>query len=755
MAPSLVCLGTAALVYASGVVAQQKSYQLKESYTPSNFFDKFSFFSDRDPNRGFVQYRNRADAERLHLIETGQSEVKISVDAKGHDQDGRSSVRLESKNTYNSGLFIADFSHFPRAACGAWPAFWMVGPDWPEDGEVDIYEGWNLNEKNKIVLHTDRPLVAGICTIDQGMFTSEVQTSNCWNEAPGQPGNAGCAVDESNGLFGNPNGGVFAMEWQEDRIRVWSWAQGNVPLDVAKGTPEPDSWGTPSFAAFSNTCNIKKGFRDMRMILNINFCGDAAGNKALWGGCAAKTGHDECYTYVQWTPEAYEETFWKVRGINVYELETVQPSSTSTTVSSTSTSTSTTSTSTSTSAVATTTSSSTSASTTTTSTSTLTSATSTFTSASTSATATPPEETTTSATITLPEETTASTMVTLPAEETTTSPTVTLPDDITTATTAAETSTSTASETDTESECSDDDFTTTTAFTSNLPETTGSATTTTEAETETESECYEDETTTLATATSSVSDVASSATEPTATASVPETTSAQEYTTSTIYTTTTLTVSSCAPSVTDCPGRVVTSVIAIGTTVCPVTSTPTAAPTSSINTDEGQWTTSTIYSTSLYTVTSCPPSVTTNCPGHITMTVVPIGTTVCPVTGGEPATTIKTFITLPATTSAEAHKPTASSSPDGGDDDDVDVPEATSSPVPLPSSSAKPPYDGGNHNGTKPELTKGTAVVPPFQVVTTSPSSSGKPPVVVSGGAKVVGSGVMAILGAAVAAFMF
>lgn len=208
MAPSLVRLGAAALACASGVVAQQKSYQLKESYTPSNFFDKFSFFSDSDPNRGFVKYRNRADAEKLHLIETGQSEVKISVDAKGHDQDGRSSVRLESKNTYNSGLFIADFSHFPRAACGAWPAFWMVGPDWPKDGEVDIYEGWNLNEKNKIVLHTDRPLVAGVCTIDQGVFTSEVQTSNCWNEAPGQPGNAGCAVDEPNGLFGNPNGGI-------------------------------------------------------------------------------------------------------------------------------------------------------------------------------------------------------------------------------------------------------------------------------------------------------------------------------------------------------------------------------------------------------------------------------------------------------------------------------------------------------------------------------------------------------------------
>lgn len=36
--------------------------------------------------------------------------------------DGRPSVRLESKNEYTKGLFIARFSHLPKLACGAWPA---------------------------------------------------------------------------------------------------------------------------------------------------------------------------------------------------------------------------------------------------------------------------------------------------------------------------------------------------------------------------------------------------------------------------------------------------------------------------------------------------------------------------------------------------------------------------------------------------------------------------------------------------------
>jgi len=46
-----------------------------------------------------------------------------------------------------------------------------------------------------------------------------------------------------------------------------------------------------------------------------------------------------------------------------------------------------------------------------------------------------------------------------------------------------------------------------------------------------------------------------------------------EYTTSTVYSTTSYTISSCAPYVTDCPyksSKVVTSVIAVSTTVCPV-----------------------------------------------------------------------------------------------------------------------------------------------------------------------------------------
>jgi hypothetical protein len=49
---------------------------------------------------------------------------------------------------------------------------------------------------------------------------------------------------------------------------------------------------------------------------------------------------------------------------------------------------------------------------------------------------------------------------------------------------------------------------------------------------------------------------------------------------------------------------------------------------------EAPWTTSTVYSTQTYTITSCASTV-TSCPAHSTVvvtSVVPVSTTVCPVT---------------------------------------------------------------------------------------------------------------------------
>jgi chitinase len=102
--------------------------------------------------------------------------------------------------------------------------------------------------------------------------------------------------------------------------------------------------------------------------------------------------------------------------------------------------------------------------------------------------------------------------------------------------------------------------------------------------------------------------------------------SIQAFTTSTVYTTNIYTITKCPATVTNCPvGKVTTDVVSLYTTVCPVKSTPTSQPAQA-------FTTSTVYTTTIYTITKCPATV-TNCPvGSVTTDIISLYTTVCPVT---------------------------------------------------------------------------------------------------------------------------
>lgn len=221
MAPSLVVLGAAALAY-TGVVAgaPEKTYQLEESWNSDNFFDNFDFFvsnfntgnyNDVDPTSGYVNYVSREQAVADGLIATQGSEMYIGVDhATPLDIDGpgRKSVRLESKKSFDSGLIVASFSHLPKAVCGAWPAFWMYGSNWPTNGEIDIYENWNTATNNIIALHTDHASDVGTCVLEQSDMTGAIVTSNCDNYAVGQWEGQGCGANEFDGQWASEAGGV-------------------------------------------------------------------------------------------------------------------------------------------------------------------------------------------------------------------------------------------------------------------------------------------------------------------------------------------------------------------------------------------------------------------------------------------------------------------------------------------------------------------------------------------------------------------
>ena len=128
------------------------SYVLEDDYMSGNFFDQFSFFDGADPTNGFVSYAGKDD----NLISGGTGGyASFGVDNSTNTPGGRPSVRLTSNKSYQSGLFVLDVAHMPGGICGTWPAFWTVGPDWPNQGEIDIIEGVNDQNANDMSKSTD------------------------------------------------------------------------------------------------------------------------------------------------------------------------------------------------------------------------------------------------------------------------------------------------------------------------------------------------------------------------------------------------------------------------------------------------------------------------------------------------------------------------------------------------------------------------------------------------------------------------
>ncbi|EIW65027.1 uncharacterized protein TRAVEDRAFT_25981 [Trametes versicolor FP-101664 SS1] len=313
---------TASSPAATSTGSSSSPWKVFKSYQGDTFFDGWDFFTTSDPTHGNVDFIDRNTANSSNLIEInsdGHAIMRVETTAKV--SANRKSVRITTTDTYTGALVVLDAVHMPTG-CATWPAFWSNGPNWPVGGEIDIVEGVNTNSDNQATIHTSHG-----CTIPSsnpstlGITGTVVGGTNC---AAAETSNAGCGMvaTQSNTYgvgFNNNGGGVYAMQWVDSGISVWFFPRSSIPSDLSSGAPVPSGWGTPMAHWPSSGCDPSTFFSQHSAIFDTTLCGDWAGNVWESGGCAASTGVSTCEQYVQDNGSAFNDAYWEVNYVKVYQ----------------------------------------------------------------------------------------------------------------------------------------------------------------------------------------------------------------------------------------------------------------------------------------------------------------------------------------------------------------------------------------------------------------------------------------------------
>ncbi|OAR01228.1 hypothetical protein LLEC1_00180 [Akanthomyces lecanii] len=342
--PSLVSCLVAALAVAARVAS--RSYTLSKTYDASNFLDEFDFqttgtiTSQPDDNWSWVTYQNKANAVSQGLASVQNGQVYLGVDYTNRLQSsgpGRPTLRVQSKSSFKHGLVITRFSHLPQPVCGGWPGFWTVGTGhWPTAGEIDLYEGWHLQPANKVAIHVGPSGAIGQCVLDQSAQAAQVLTGNCDNtfeDGVHQWANQGCQSEEiRNGIWGSPQGGIQALEWTSDTIKIYTWPIGAAPSNIGSSNPDTSSWGTPSVQLTKPGCDTETAFSDQKLLFTLPFCGNPPGNDQFWSQlsadgkngptCKSITGEASCIDYVAKNPQAFKNFYFGLKDIRIFDQDT-------------------------------------------------------------------------------------------------------------------------------------------------------------------------------------------------------------------------------------------------------------------------------------------------------------------------------------------------------------------------------------------------------------------------------------------------
>ncbi|KAH8929412.1 glycoside hydrolase family 16 protein [Atractiella rhizophila] len=306
----------------AGHALDNRKYSMVFESTANNGADWLANwnFETQDFTNGMVNYVDKATAQsqglavinpQNHLILTPDSSSNLAYGTK------RNSVKISTKRTFQVGsLIVINAWHLPYG-CATWPAFWTVGTGtWPQDGEIDIIEGANNGQQNQIALHTS----AG-CSLKTPMnATGTPRNLNC--ESPGANNqNLGCQVgDTSASNYGKPasdvSGGVWAVLFDTTGVYYWHFPRDQIPAELVSSniTPNPANLGTP-IARYANPCNGNEAtrFKNQKIVINIELCGDWAGNTFQQDGCG-----NDCKDFVR-TGSNFKNAYWEIQWVRVFQ----------------------------------------------------------------------------------------------------------------------------------------------------------------------------------------------------------------------------------------------------------------------------------------------------------------------------------------------------------------------------------------------------------------------------------------------------
>ena len=396
---------TAARASSAAAHGGDAPYARTHALSGEAFFDAFTFFNSSDPSHGTVEcvsdaslsrraprrarapltarsarsfslsdrYVDRPTALEYGLISTNATtgEVRFGADSSedrgwvtvwrdgadyGYWPGGRKSVRLESRASFEGGLFVLSLAHVPTG-CGTWLGYWLKGGDpWPNHGEVDILENIDENTDTQTVLHTNNE-----CSMKSQNASATMTGTwhggphgaamNCSNSARKQWRGEGCGVHGGNNTMGAPfnamGGGVYALEWDassDGHFAAWYWPHGGEPdelrsrasesdgsaaaaatraLDVDAAAVDTAEWGKPYayFQLGDATCPTTH-FANMSISFTLTFCGDWSTYDKAWG-CAdnvAQNGWPEtCAEFVRTYPQEFTEAYWAIKYLDIYE----------------------------------------------------------------------------------------------------------------------------------------------------------------------------------------------------------------------------------------------------------------------------------------------------------------------------------------------------------------------------------------------------------------------------------------------------